>query len=170
MADPEVPGAAAPAETKQAAPARRKVRGVGLPHVIAVSALIAALCWGAWVTKSVAGGDAPQGQLVKLQLQGVITEYLQAQARSSADERTAAAETARFMAELDTAVAKLGESGRIVLVNEAVIGGSVPDITEEVKRQVYSKVPMPKIVSVPPVQAGMQAYLDANGGSREPRQ
>lgn len=169
MVETEEPGVAAPAETKQAAPVR-KVRGVGLPHVVAVAALIGTLCWGAWVTKSVVSGAAPQGQLVKLQLQGVITDYLQAQARSNADERTAAAETARFMAELDRAVAKLGESGRIVLVNEAVIGGSVADITEEVKRQVYSKVPMPKIVSLPPVQADMRTYLDANGGSRGPRQ
>lgn len=170
MVETEVPGAAAPVEAMPAAPVRRKVRGVGLPHVAAVAALIGVLCWGAWVTKTVASDSAPQGQLVKLQLQGVITEYLQAQARSSADERTAAAETARFMAELDMAVAKLGQSGRVVLVNEAVIGGLVPDITDEVKRQVYSKVPMPKIVSVPPVQADMQAYLDANGGSRGPRQ
>lgn len=137
-------------------------RGVSVKEVLTVAALVGAVSWGAWVTKNIVDPAQDQGQFVKLQLQGVITEYLQAQARSGSDERSAAAATTAFMGELDKAVASLGKSGKVVLVNEAVIGGDMPDVTEEVKKAVYAKVPMPRVAAAP-VQQDMQAYLAANG-------
>jgi hypothetical protein len=152
-----------------AAVARKPVkRGIDPRQVLAVGALIGVACWGAWVTKSIVTPAHGEGQLVKLQLQGVMTEYLQAQARSGNDDQTAAAATTKFMAELDKAVAEVGKSGRVVLVNEAVIGGDIPDITGQVKQAVYSKVPMPKVVAVTPVEQNMQAYLAANGAQNAP--
>jgi hypothetical protein len=143
-------------------------RGIDARQVLMVGALIGVACWGAWVTKSLVTPAPGEGQFVKLQLQGVMTEYLQAQARSGNDDQTAAAATTRFMAELDKAVAEVGKSGRVVLVNEAVIGGDIPDITAQVKQAVYSKVPMPKVAAATPVVQDMQAYLAANGGQNAP--
>lgn len=150
-----------PAVTATRKPAKR---GVDARQVLMVGALIGVACWGAWVTKSLVTPAHGEGQLVKLQLQGVMTEYLQAQARSGSDDQAAAAATTRFMAELDKAVAEVSKSGRVVLVNEAVIGGDIPDITAQVKQAVYSKVPMPKVAAATPVVQDMQAYLAANGG------
>lgn len=156
--------------SKRAATASRKTskRGVDARQVLLVGALIGVACWGAWVTKSLVTPAPGEGQLVKLQLQGVMTEYLQAQARSGSDDQTAAAATTRFMAELDKAVAEVAKSGRVVLVNEAVIGGDIPDITAQVKQAVYVKVPMPKVAAATPVVQDMQAYLAANGGQNAP--
>ncbi|EJL24261.1 TrbI F-type domain-containing protein [Novosphingobium sp. AP12] len=176
MTDLEAPHTAGEPAAEPAAPKRPAVtatrkptrRGIDARQVLMVGALIGVSCWGAWVTKSLVTPAPGEGQLVKLQLQGVMTEYLQAQARSGSDDQTAAAATTRFMAELDKAVAEVGKSGRVVLVNEAVIGGDIPDITAQVKQAVYSKVPMPKVAAVTPVEQDMQAYLAANGGQNAP--
>tara|TARA_B100000678_G_scaffold124346_1_gene104088 strand:- start:16003 stop:16377 length:375 start_codon:yes stop_codon:yes gene_type:complete len=82
--------------------------------------------WGAWVTKNLVAGDDGRQDLVQLQLQGIIGDYLQAQARSASDEQTAAKETAVFMAALDQTVEGLSKDGKIVVVHEAIIGGEVP--------------------------------------------
>lgn len=167
--------AAAPAQMRPQAPDRltdrpapavvrtRRRTGIDARQVLMFGALIAVTCWGAWVTKSIVAPPDSKGEFVKLQLQGVMTEYLQAQARSGSDDQTAAAATTRFMAELDKTIADIGKSGRVVLVNEAVIGGDIPDITQQVKQAVYSKVPMPRVAAATPVQQDMQAYLSANG-------
>ncbi|MEO1489611.1 MAG: TrbI F-type domain-containing protein, partial [Pseudomonadota bacterium] len=129
---------------------------------------------GAWVTKSVIGEEDSEPQIVQLQLQGIISEYLQAQARSNADEQTAAQQTAQFMATLDQTVAGLSKSGTVVLVHEAVIGGDVPDVTEQIKAAVYAKVPRPQVAGGASgaaqaqgarVQDEMQAFMASNGAS-----
>ena len=147
---------------------RKGFAGMSRTQMLLAALAIAMLCWGAWVSKAIVGGAADEPQLVKLQLQGVISEYLNGQARSGANEQIAAQSTAAFLAELDLAVAELSEEGRVVLVNEAVIGGDIPDVTEAVKARVYSKVPRPALATGP-VQQDMQTYMAANatngGGS-----
>lgn len=157
--------------TDRPAPAavrKRRRTGIEVRQVLLVGALIGVTCWGAWVTKSLVAPPDSKGEFVKLQLQGVMTEYLQAQARSGSDDQTAAAATTRFMAELDKTIADIAKSGHVVLVNEAVIGGDIPDITQQVKQAVYSKVPMPRVAAATPVQQDMQAYLSANGTGQAP--
>ena len=147
-----------------AEPKAKGFAGMSRAQMLLAALAIAMLCWGAWVSKAIVGGAADEPQLVKLQLQGVISEYLNGQARSGANEQIAAQSTAAFLAELDLAVAELSEEGRVVLVNEAVIGGDIPDVTEAVKARVYSKVARPAVAAAP-VQQDMQAYMAANGGT-----
>ena len=104
--------------------------------------------------------------VVQLQLQGIIGDYLQAQARSASDEQTAAKETAVFMAALDQTVEGLSKDGKIVVVHEAIIGGDVPDVTESVKAAVYAKVPRPQPAQAVRVQNEMQAFMASNGGGQ----
>jgi hypothetical protein len=155
--------------------ARRPARFGGLAprDMILFGAAAATFVWGAWVTKSIAFDSPGRPELVQLQLQGIIGEYLQAQARSNTDEQTAARETAMFMAALDQTVSGLGKDGKVVLLHEAVVGGELPDVTEAVKAAVYAKVPRPQpsqALAAPPqgqaarVEAEMQAYMTANGG------
>lgn len=150
----------------------RRFAGLSSREIILLLAAIAIFIWGAWVTKSLTADDAGDQQFVQLQLQGIIGEYLQAQARSSADEQTAARETAVFMATLDQTVAGLSEGGKVVLVHEAVIGGDIPDVTEAVKAAVYAKVPRPQVAQAAVdaqqaqsamVEQEMQAFLAQNG-------
>jgi hypothetical protein len=65
------------------------------------------------------------------------------------------------------------ESGKVVLVHEAIVGGEVPDVTQSVKTAVYAKVPRPQpaqaLGAAPQGQAArveqeMQAFMAANQG------
>ncbi|WP_240198207.1 TrbI F-type domain-containing protein [Novosphingobium sp. P6W] len=131
---------------------------------IGAVAIVAILCWAAWITRALIDLERRDGRFVKMELQGVITEYLQAQARSGNDDHSAAGATTAFMSELDKSIAALSKSGKIVLVNEAVIGGDIPDVTDAVKKSVYAHVPVPQVARAP-VEQGMQTYLAA--GARE---
>lgn len=155
--------ASAPAVKPKAAPRRPKV-AIGRMEIALVAVVVVLLAWGAWVTKTITAGPAKQ-EFVQLQLQGIIGEYLQAQARSGNDEATAARETAVFMQKLDQTVAGLSREGKIVLVHEAVIGGDIPDVTANVKQAVYSQVGKPKMLPAAGVQGDMEAFLAANAGS-----
>ena len=163
------------ARKPKAAVAKRGFAGLSPREIILLAAALAIFMGGAWVTKNLVLQDGGRQEFVQLQLQGIIGEYLQAQARSSSDEQTAAQETAVFMAALDQTVAGLSKSGKVVLVHEAVIGGEVPDVTQSVKTAVYAKVPRPQIAQASldvqqsqgaRVEQEMQAFMAANGGGQ----
>ncbi|MBL4641278.1 MAG: TrbI F-type domain-containing protein [Verrucomicrobiales bacterium] len=167
-----------PSSPKPKAAARRPSRnfaGLSPREIIIFAAAIALFIWGAWVTKNLVADEGGRQDFVQLQLQGIIGEYLQAQARSSSDEQTAAKETAVFMAALDQTVDGLSKAGKVVLVHEAIIGGDVPDVTESVKAAVYAKVPRPQPAQASlnaqqsqsaRVQNEMQAFMASNGGGQ----
>ncbi|HUD94869.1 TrbI F-type domain-containing protein, partial [Sphingobium sp.] len=78
-ASPTFPDVSVPAGRP---PGRQGGRTLGLRDILAVGALVGLVCWGAWVTQSLVDGNRERDRFVKLQLQGLIAEYLQAQARS----------------------------------------------------------------------------------------
>ncbi|MBC2662315.1 type-F conjugative transfer system protein TrbI [Novosphingobium flavum] len=137
---------------------------IGLVPVAMVGALVAAGLWGAWVTKNVLGaGDRPA--IAKVQLSGIVGEYVQAQARSATPPEQVTTETRAFMGEVQKNLERRGASGQIVLVGEAVLAGNVPDITAEVRREVYAKVKMPQAAnaSAGEVMGAMRAAMSGQG-------
>lgn len=173
----QAPASSNPAQTSGKRAARKPSRtfaGLSMRDIMIFAAAAALFVWGAWVTKTLAVGDTGRQEFVQLQLQGIIGEYLQAQARSNADEQTAARETAAFMAVLDETVSGLSKAGKVVLVHEAIIGGDVPDMTQSVKAAVYAKVPRPQIAQVSPgasdqaarVNQEMQAFMASGAGGQ----
>lgn len=146
---------------------QKRLMGFSPRELLLGVVLVVALGWGAWVTKSLIAEPRDQ-EFVQLQLQGIISEYLQAQARSETDQNVAAQQTAIFMGKLDETVAALSKQGKIVLVHEAVIGGDIPDVTDQVRKVVYAQVAMPKMGAAPGVQGEMEAYLAANGEGNVP--
>lgn len=151
----------------------RRFAGMTPREILLLLGAIAIFIWGAWVTKNLPVEESGEPEFVQLQLQGIISEYLTAQARSSADEQTAAQQTSVFMTTLDQTVAGLAESGKVVLVHEAVIGGDIPDVTQSVKAAVYAKVSRPQTAQAPSaaqpsqgarVQGEMQTFMASNDG------
>lgn len=153
------------AEVSQGRPAPRS--RIGLIPVALVGALVAAGLWGAWVTKSVLGtGDTPT--IAKVQLSGIVGEYVQAQARSATPPEQVTTETRAFMGEVQKNLERRGAAGQIVLVGEAVLAGNVPDITAEVRREVYGhiKMPQPANASAGDVMGAMRAAMNGQGTSQ----
>ncbi len=105
----------------------------------AVALVVAVLLWGAWVTKHLVAPPAP---LASVRLEAIVTEYVQAQSHSNGTPEAVTQQTTAFMAALDAEMRKIGESGTTVLVGEAVLSKNVPDITDEVRRAVYARVPL----------------------------
>jgi hypothetical protein len=100
--------------------------------VALVAALVAAGLWGAWVTKSVlAGHDMPP--IAKVQLSGIVGEYVQAQARSATPPDQVTGRDPRVHGRDPAQSRARGAAGQIVLVGEAVLAGNVPDITADVR-------------------------------------
>ena len=116
---------------------------MGLLPVAAVSGLVAVGLWGAWVTRELTT-QADRPSIARIQLSSMVGDYVQAQARSATPPDQVTAETRAFMAEIERNLKARGAKGQIVLVGEAVLAGDVPDITAEVRRQVFAKVRMPQ--------------------------
>lgn len=160
------PGPLFEAEVATASAALPRAR-IGAAPIALVAALVTTGLWGAWVTKSVLGGhDMPA--IAKVQLSGIVGEYVQAQARSATPPDQVSAETRAFMGEIQRNLEKRGAAGQLVLVGEAVVAGNVPDITAEVRREVYARVKMPQAAAASGADA-MSAMRAAMGGQATPQ-
>lgn len=153
-------GAEAPPSEERVASHRK----LGWMPVAVVGGLVAAGLWGAWVTKNVlTSADLPP--MAKVQLAGVVGEYVQAQARSATPPEQVTAETRAFMAEIQRNLELRGQRGQIVLVGEAVLAGDVPDITADLRREVHAKVRMPQAAAATgDVMGAMRAAMASPQG------
>ena len=141
-----------------AAPPRR----MGWIPVALVGGLVAAGLWGAWVTKNLLADEAIP-PIARVQLSGIVGEYVQAQARSATPPEQVTAETRAFMAEIQRSLEARGQRGQIVLVGEAVLAGNVPDITASLRKEVYTKVrlPQPATLGANDVMGAMRSAMAA---------
>lgn len=143
---------------------------LGAAPVALVAALVAAGLWAAWVTNSVLGGyERPA--IAKVQLSGIVGEYVQAQARSATPPEQVTTETRAFMSEIQRNLERRGAAGQIVLVGEAVVAGNVPDITADLRREVYARVRMPQQASASgsDVMGAMRAAMSGSGPGPAPQ-
>jgi len=135
---------ARPGVAAVAAPAKR----VGLLPIGVVAGLVGIGLWGAWVTKNVVD-EADLPPIARAQLSSLVGEYVQAQARSATPPEQVMTETKAFMGEIEANLKARGARGQIVLVGEAVLTDNVPDITAELRREIYKKVKMPQVAAAP---------------------
>lgn len=132
--------------------------------MLALMVVVAGLAWGAWTTRAILDLRRAPAPFVKVQLGGLVADYVRAQARSATPPDQMGAQTQAFMKLLDVALAREAHAGRVVLVSEAVAGGSVPDITETVRREVYAKMPALRTAADGGTEARMRDWLIRNGG------
>ena len=97
---------------------------IGLIPVALVGTLVAAGLWGAWVTKSALGaGVTPT--IAKVQLSGIVGEYVQAQARSATPPEQVTTETRAFMGEVQKNLERRGVAGQIVTRHDVDAAGTM---------------------------------------------
>lgn len=149
---PAAPASATPLPRPRASapqPAATKARQ-GLPPITwALTALaVVMLLWAAWVTKHIASAP-PQLPMASVRLEALVTEYVQAQSHSNGTPDAVTQQTARFMSAIEDELKRVGASGTTVLVGEAVLSKNVPDITDQVRKAVYAKVPLPTAAPAP---------------------
>lgn len=118
-------------------PRRRPVfAGFTGPQLLVGAAILLLLIWGMWVTRALTA--APPQHIVKANLSRIVGDYVQAQARSATPPDQVRAQMQQFMASLDTELQRRSAQGQVVLVGEAVLSKSVPDITADVVTSIYA--------------------------------
>lgn len=110
---------------------QRHVLGWRVDVLLAVLLGIALLGWGAWLTREVMA--LQERRIVSVSLQSLIEDYVSATARQGLSEDEAARRTKAYLAAVEAAVARLNDGRTTVLVSEAVVGQTVPDVTGTVE-------------------------------------
>jgi hypothetical protein len=124
-----------------------------------------ALIWGTWATHAILTIERSAPRLVKVELADLVREYVQGEARSGAAPDQITAQTATFLKALGEAVGAHAHRGEIVLLSNAVVDGAVPDITRDVRGQVYSHVARIAPGQPQGLSPQMQAYFQQNGAN-----
>ena len=113
---------------------QRRVLGWRLDALLGVVLLMAAGIWGAWLTREVL--QLQERRVVSVSLQALVGNYVSGAAREGLSETEIEERTRRYLAAVETAMAGLSDGRTTVLVSEAVLGRSVPDVTPAVEAAV----------------------------------
>ena len=106
--------------------------------LLATAALVAALLWGAWVTRE---ATSERGQrIVTVRLAETIGSFVEEAARVDADPAAVQAASLAYLQAAESAVAEMGNDGRVVLMAEAVLAGAAEDATPELERRIADKL------------------------------
>ena len=118
--------------------APRRFAGVS-PGALAITAsLIGSTLWGAWATHKIV--TLERREVVTVQLSQIMGDFVEAEARSGRPPEAMKARVETYLKAVEASVAKLGKQGRTVLVAEAVVAGTVPDLTGEVRADVARRM------------------------------
>ncbi len=106
--------------------------------LLATAALVSALLWGAWVTREVT--NEPHQRIVTVRLAETIGSFVEEAARVDADPAAVQAASLAYLQAAESAVAEMGNNGRVVLMAEAVLAGAAEDATPELERRIARKL------------------------------
>lgn len=140
----------------------RAIAGVPVARLALFGGLAIAAVWGSWVSKGIVELRTHETHLVKARLTEVVSDYVQAVARSGGSPDQVTQQTANFLRVLNDAVTAHSADGQVVLLANAIVAGQVPDITDQIRGEVYAKVPRPAAASNNQVQAQMKEFISSN--------
>jgi hypothetical protein len=162
--------------------------GFSWRQIIAGAVLIIAVLWSVWISKQVMALEGRR--VVAVNLAAMANDFVSAQARSGGSPEQVEADTRHYLAGLEMVLRKRAALGETLIVGEAVVSGSAPDITPQVRAEVGQYIldnPPPRLSAsvnvgqispgsaqmqpravVPPLETGVgtrePAYLEARGG------
>lgn len=107
-------------------------------HIAATAALLGALGWAGWTTRTLI--EVRERQVVSVQLSRLMKDYVETEARGRETPQAMRAGVAAYLTAVEASVAALARSGRTVLVAEAVVSGGGKDMTEAVRADVAARM------------------------------
>ena len=116
--------------------ATQKWRGLALsPTAMLLGAsMIGSTLWGVWATDRLL--TLEKREVVTVQLSQIMGEFIEAEARAGRPPEETRMRVELYLKAVEASVQALGREGRTVLVAEAVVSGSAPDLTESVRDDV----------------------------------
>jgi Type-F conjugative transfer system protein (TrbI_Ftype) len=138
-----------PPELKRAPlPPKRRFAGFSYGQLALGSLLVLAAIWGMWATSRILVLE--DRRVVSVRLAAIVNDFVTAEAKSGTPPEQLAPRTRAFMMALDAVLKKRAASGQVVLVGEAVVASSVPDVTTDVVADLAKLVKMPIATAMPP--------------------
>ena len=110
-----------------------------LVKALVMSACIAALLWGAWITREITN-EPPIQRIVTVRLAETIGTFVEEAARADADPAAVQAASLAYLKAAESAVDDMGRDGRVILVAEAVLAGAAEDATPELEARIAEKL------------------------------
>jgi hypothetical protein len=149
-AGPEVrsPEPSVVASTPADAAKVRRFAGFTYAQIAVGFVLIAAAVWGMWATSKIFALE--NRRVVSVRLASIVNDFVSAEARSGTPPEQLGVDTRAFMTALDGVLKSRAQAGEVVLVGEAVVASSVPDVTGEVVAELAKVVKLPTAAAMPP--------------------
>jgi len=120
--------------------ATQKWRGLAIsPTAMLLGAsMIGSTLWGVWATDRLI--TLEKREVVTVQLSQIMGEFIEAEARAGRPPEETRMRVELYLKAVEASVQALGREGRTVLVAEAVVSGSAPDLTESVRADVARRI------------------------------
>ena len=139
-----------PSTDSTAAPSarRRGFAGFSWGQILGGTALAAALVWGGWATRELM--ILKERRIVSISLAGMANDFIMAEARSGASPEQVDSDTRHFMSAMQKTLQDRAAAGETIVVSEAVVAASMPDITPDVRAAVgefIKRNPPPRVAA-----------------------
>lgn len=106
--------------------------------MVLAASMIGSTLWGVWATDRLL--NLEKREVVTVQLSRIMGEFIEAEARAGRPPEETRMRVELYLKAVEASVAALGRDGRTVLVAEAVVSGSAPDLTESVRADVARRI------------------------------
>ena len=103
-----------------------------------VAGMIVTVLWGVWATDKLL--TLERREVVTVQLSRIMGDFVEAEARAGRPPAETRLRVEAYLKAVQASVARLGAKGRTVLVAEAVVAGSTPDLTQAVRADVARRM------------------------------
>jgi hypothetical protein len=117
--------------------AKRRI-GINLTAAALGLSMVGSTLWGVWATDKLLALE--KREVVTVQLSRIMGDFVEAEARAGRDPQQTRRRVEAYLKAVEASVEHLGREGRTVLVAEAVVSGSTPDLTETVRADVARRM------------------------------
>lgn len=115
-----------------------RLASINLTAVVLGVGMIGQVLWGVWATDKVL--TLEKREVVTVQLSRIMGDFIEAEARSGRPPEETRLRVQAYLKAVEASVQQLGREGRTVLVAEAVVAGSTPDLTQSVRADVVRRM------------------------------
>jgi hypothetical protein len=106
--------------------------------MLLAASMIGSTLWGVWATDRLL--NLEKREVVTVQLSRIMGEFIEAEARAGRPPEETRMRVELYLKAVEASVEALGREGRTVLVAEAVVSGSAPDLTESVRADIARRI------------------------------
>ncbi|MDK2767968.1 MAG: type-F conjugative transfer system protein TrbI [Sphingomonas sp.] len=112
--------------------------GVSLTAIALAVSMVGSTLWGLWATDKLLALE--KREVVTVQLSGIMGDFVEAEARAGRSPEETRQRVQAYLKAVEASVGQLSREGRTVLVAEAVVAGSTPDLSEAVRADVARRM------------------------------